>query len=186
MIYDLPKTVNVCGTDYSIRSDFRDILEIICVLNDLELSEQERGFLTLLIFYPDFGNGEMPQTHYEEAIKQCFWFINCGDDPEGDQNKPVLMDWEKDYPLIIAPVTRIAGHDVRSDEYCHWWTFMAYYFEIGDCTFAQVVHIRAMQKKGKKLDKSDAEWYRENRKLVDINTKLTSEEEDLFRVWGGA
>lgn len=183
MMYGLPKTVSVCGTDYSIRYDFRDILEIIGVLNDVELSDKERGFLTLLIFYPDLD--EMSQSHYEEAVKQCFWFINCGDEPDESQDKPKLVDWEKDYPIIIAPINRIAGHDVRSDEYCHLWTFMGYYMEIGDCTFAQVVHIRAMQKKGRKLDKSDAEWYRENRNLVDIKTKLTSEEEALLRKWGG-
>lgn len=183
MIYGLPKTVNVCGTDYFIRSDFRDVLKVIEALNDSELSDEERGYTTLLIFYPDFD--QMPQAHYEEAVKKCFWFIRCGEDDNDSQNKPTLMDWEKDYPLIIAPVNRIAGHDIRSDEYCHWWTFMGYYMEIGECTFSQVVHIRAMQKKGKKLDKSDAEWYRENRKLVDMETKLTSEEEELFRKWGG-
>lgn len=184
MMYGLPKTVSVCGTDYSIRYDFRDILEIIGVLNDMELSDRERGFLTLLIFYPDFE--EIPQAHYNEAVKQCFWFINCGEDPEEqDYSKPVLMDWEKDFPVIIAPINRIAGHDVRTDEACHWWTFLGYYMEIGDCTFAQIVHIRTMLKKGKKLDKSDAEWYRENQKLVDMKTKLTSEEEALFQKWGG-
>ena len=65
MIYDLPKSLTVCGTEYEIRSDFREVLDIIGILNDEELVNQERAFVTLLFFYPDFK--EMPPEHYQEA-----------------------------------------------------------------------------------------------------------------------
>ena len=184
MTYGLPKSLEVCGTEYKIRSDFREILDILEILNDTELKEQERGFFTLLFFYPDFEN--IPAEHYQKAMEQCFWFINGGKhEQEGDKKPPRLMDWEQDFPYIIAPVNRVIGHEIRADDYLHWWTFLSAYMEIGECTFAQIVHIRDAQSRGKKLDDSDREWYRRNRELVDLKTKYTSEDENLFKLWGG-
>lgn len=185
MIYDLPKSLLVRGDEYEIRSDFREILDIMEILNDVEITEQERGYLTLLFFYPDFQN--MPPEHYQEALKQCFWFINGGKYDEQTKEKPArLMDWEQDFPHIIAPVNRVLGCESRECEYLHWWTFLSAYMEIGECTFSQIVHIRDAKHRGKKLSDSDKEWYKRNRALVDIKTKYTDKEKDIFELWGGA
>ena len=184
MTYELPKRLDVCGTDYEIRSDFREILDILEVLNDIELKEQECGILALLFFYPRFE--EMPPEHYQNAIEQCFWFINGGEqESETEKKPPRLMDWEQDFPYIIAPVNRVIGHEIRADAYLHWWTFLSAYMEIGECTFAQIVHIRDAKSRGRKLDASDREWYQKNRKLVDLKTRYTGEEENLLKLWGG-
>ena len=184
MIYELPKSLEVHGEEYELRSDFREILDIIEILNDEELKDRERAFVTLLFFYPDFDN--LPVEHYQEALEQCFWFINGGKhEAAGDKNPPRLMDWQQDFPYIIAPVNRVIGHEIRADAYLHWWTFLSAYMEIGECTFAQIVHIREAKNRGKPLDASDQEWYRRNRNLVDLKTKYTSAEEDLFKKWGG-
>lgn len=184
MMYDLPKSLAVCGTEYDIRSDFREILDIIGILNDEELENQERAFVALLFFYPDFK--EMPSEHYQEAVEQCFWFINGGKH-EKTEEKPSLrlMDWEQDFQFIISPVNRVIGREIRADAYLHWWTFLSAYMEIGECTFAQIVHIRDAKSRGKPLDASDKEWYRRNRDIVDMKTKYTSAEEELFKKWGG-
>lgn len=183
MIYDLPENLEVCGEEYEIRSDFRAVLDVIEILNDSELNEQERGYLALLFFYSDIK--KMPPEHYQDALKKCFWFINGGSDEEPDGKQPRLMDWQQDFPYIIASINRVIGHEVRSDKHLHWWTFLSAYMEIGECTFAQIVHIRDANNKGKKLDASDREWYRKNRKIVDLKQKYTPEEEQLLKYWGG-
>lgn len=184
MIYGLPKAVTVAGEEYAARSDFREVLDVMEILNDVKLMKQERLFLTLLFFYPEFER--IPPEHYEEAVKQCFWFINGGRyDEDGDSKQPRLMDWEQDFPYIISPVNRVIGHEVRADVYLHWWTFLAAYMEIGECTFAQIVHIRDMKNKGRPLDKADREWYRRNQKLVDLKQEITDAEEDTLKLWGG-
>lgn len=184
MTYDLPKSLEVFGVEYEIRSDFRVILDIMEILNSTELNERERGFLTLLFFYTDFQN--IPPECYQEALKRCFWFINGGhDEEESGRKQPRLMDWEQDFPYIIAPVNRVIGHEIRADDYLHWWTFLSAYMEIGECTFAHIVHIRDARNRGKKLDVSDREWYRRNQNLVDLKQKYTSEEEALLKLWGG-
>ncbi len=184
MILDLPKSLTICGKEYKINSDFREVLNVLEIMGNIELREWERGFATLLFFYPDFQN--MPPEHYEDAKKQCFWFINGGKYDEQAKGKPPrLMDWEQDLPYIIAPVNRVIGHEIRSDDYLHWWTFLSAYMEIGECTFSQIVKIRDIRSQGKPLDKADKEWYRRNQKLVDLKTQYTKEEENALKWWGG-
>lgn len=184
MIYGLPNSVSVCGKEYLIRTDFREILDIMEILNDVEIKDKERSLLALLFFYPDFE--DIPQEYYQEALRQCFWFLNGGHHDEQTDRKPTrLMDWEQDFPYIIAPVNRVIGHEIRADAHLHWWTFLSAYMEIGECTFAQIVHIRDMKSKGKPLDKTDRDWYRRNQKLVDLKTRYTSTEEDILKQWGG-
>lgn len=184
MIYDLPTSLMVCGTEYEIRSDFRAVLDVILALNDAELSDRERMFVALYIFYPDYE--DMPTEHCREALRQCFWFVSGGKDQSKDCGHPVkLMDWEQDFPYIISPINRIMGREVRADKYLHWWTFLAAYMEIGECTFSQIISIRDAKAKGRKLNKQDQEWYARNRELVDLKTTYTSAEDELLKKWGG-
>ena len=184
MMYGLPESLTVCGLEYPIRSDFRAILDIMTALNDPELTETEKSVVSLAVFYPDFNT--MDPRHYQEAIRQCFWFINGGTEDHPEKKGPKLVDWEQDFPHIIAPINRVAGCEIRSVPKLHWWTFLSYYMEIGgDCTFAQIVRIRDMKARGKKLEKFDREWYQQNRHLVDLRTNYTDAENALLKMWGG-
>lgn len=181
MRYDLPTAVEVNGTEYPVRSDYRDILTIIEALSDAELSDEDKAEALLAIFYPDFE--DIPQVDYEEAISRCMAFINCGESPKNEKRGPKLMDWQQDFPLIVAPINRVLGKEVRSMDYLHWWTFMSAYQEIGDCLFAQVVGIRRKRAKGKKLDKSEQEFYKQNRELVDFKRQYTAHDESVVSKW---
>ncbi|MEA4992348.1 MAG: Gp15 family bacteriophage protein [Oscillibacter sp.] len=180
-MYDLPKKINICGTEYGIRSDYRAVLDVCTALSDAELTSQEKSYVALDIFYPDFK--KMPPEHYQEALRQCFLFINCGEEEE-NKKSPKLVDWAQDFNYIVAPVNRVMGREIRSVKYMHWWTFVGAYMEIGECTFAQIVRIRDRKAKGKPLDKQDAEWYRNNRNLVDLKHTYSDEEKGLLEQWG--
>lgn len=185
MIYDLPTSLPVCGVEYEIRSDFRAVLDIIIALNDAELNDNEKMYAALYILYPEFE--DMPSEHCREALRQCFWFINGGKDDAQEQRKPVkLMDWEQDFQYLVSPINRVLGREIRAEKYLHWWSFLAAYMEIGECTFAQIVHIRNMKARGKRLSKQDQEWYAQNRSLVDMKINYTAAEKDLLKKWGGA
>lgn len=106
MMYDLPTSLEVCGTEYPIETDFRVILDIFSVLSAVELTSEEKCIGVLGMFYPGFFT--MPWEHMEEAIKQCFWFINGGNE-EAQKKSTKLMDWEQDFRLLVAPINRIAG-----------------------------------------------------------------------------
>lgn len=183
MIYELPNCVEINGKEWEIHTDFRCILDIFEVLNDVDLTDQERGFLALGFFYPDIS--EMTEEDYPEAIKRLFWFINGGKLEKKKDNRPKLMDWEQDYPLIIPAINKTIGHEVRNDKHLHWWTFLGAYMEIGECTFSQVIRVRQKKATGKRLDKADAEWYSKNRDICDLETKYSQAETDILKAWGG-
>ena len=96
----------------------------------------------------------MDPEDYKEALEKCYWFVDCGDDDDTKQSAPKLMDWEQDYN------------------------------EIGDCTYAQIVRIRQKRAKGEKLDKEEAKWYRQNRRIIDFKMKFTDEDNNAFKEWG--
>lgn len=188
MNYDLPVCVDVCGAAYAIRYDFRAVLDICAALDDPELDQQEKALVALTIFYPDFST--MPPEHYPEALKKCYWFIDCGD-VEHSGSTARLMDWEQDFRYIVAPINRVLGQEIRSVPYdpetntggLHWWTFIGAYYEIGDCLFAQIVRIRDLKARGKELDPYDREFYRRNRDLVDLKTSYTDQDDAVLSQW---
>ena len=182
MIYGLPTSLPVNGKDYKIRSDYRAVLDVLSALNDPDLDDTGKAQVLLQIFYEEWET--IPQRDYQEAIDGFFEFLRCGEE-EPKKKAPKLMDWEQDFKYIIAPVNKIAGKELRSVEYCHWWTFMSYYQEIGESTFSTIVGIRSKLAKGKKLDKSEQEWYRENKDMVDFKNKYSEQDLETLKLWGG-
>lgn len=181
-VFGLPTEAEINGITYAIRSDFRDILGILVMMQDPEMTDQDKALAAMMIFFPDFDT--IPAEDYEEAVRWCYWFIDGGEEPDR-KHGPRLMDWEQDYSLIIAPVNRVLGYEARGKEYVHWWTFLAAYKEIGDCTFARVVGIRDKRRRGKKLDKLDQEFLRENPDLINLKPRYTAADNDLLAEWGG-
>ena len=93
------------------------------------------------------------------------------------------MDWEQDASLIVTAVNKVLGREVRADSYLHWWSFLSAYMEIDNKTlFSNILSIRIKKSKGKKLEKWEQEFYRENKSLIDIKRKLTAEEEEEERL----
>lgn len=180
--YDLPTTVEVNGETYNIRSDYRAVLDIITALNDMSLTTQDKVYIALNIFYLDFEKLQI--TDYQEAINACFRFIDLDKDPT-EKKAPKLMDWKQDFQYIIAPINKACGQDIRSLPYLHWWTFIGYYYDLGDCTFATIVNIRSKVAKGKKLEKYEKDYYRDNRDIIDFPQQFSAEEEDILKAWGG-
>ena len=181
--YHLPKTLAICGREYDIRWDYRAALDICAAFSDPELDDRERALAALWILYPEFR--DMPPEHYEEALRRLIWFLNGGEEEKMNRPRRRLMSWEQDFPLIVGPVSRVLGADVRGMEQLHWWSFLAAYMEIGDCTFAQVVGIRSKRAKGEKLSREERAFYRENQDIVEIKTHYTDEEEAVLALWGG-
>lgn len=182
MNYSLPTSIEVNGTEYAIQSDFRAVLDILTALSSTDLTAQEKTLVCLGIFYPDLD--DIPVRDYRDALAACFRFIDKGYDGKNKKNNPQLMSWEQDFDLIVAPVNKIAGCEIRALPYLHWWSFLSYYQEIGDCLFAQVVRIRDKKARGKALDKHEREFYRENREIVDLKTAYTESEKDVLAAWG--
>lgn len=192
-MYELPKSVEIDNKEYSIRSDYRAILDIIRVFGNKELQTgvfgDEHALAAMYIFYPEFEDIE----NYDEAFKKLLWFVDRGDRCAGVDAKIKLYDFEEDESTIAPAVGQVLGCRIREIEYLHWWDFVDAFCQIGEGLFSQVVGIRSRRSKGK-LSKEDREFYAQNKKLIDrVNTRkepaknvktLTPEEgEEFLKKW---
>jgi hypothetical protein len=176
-MWNLPTAVEIDGKEYKItnKCDYRMVLDVICALNDNELDDEQKIRTALYVFYEDISEC----NDIEKAIKEMYKIISYGeeDDVQGE-NKPKLIDWEHDFNMLVAPINRVLGYEIRSVDYLHWYTFLSGYMEIGECQFNTVVSIRSKRAKGKKLDDWEKEFYKENKKMVDLPQNLTEEEQE--------
>lgn len=171
MIGLLPKSLEIDGRDYEINSDFRVALLIFKAYNDSELSNYEKAAVCLKCLYK-----EIPENA-EEALKKAVWFLDGGDMPKSKQAPSPMMDWEQDQYIIFPALNKVAGYEIRSVNYLHWWSFLGLFNEIDEGLYSQVMNIRAKKAKGKKLEKWEREFYIEHTELINIKRKLTAEEQ---------
>ena len=177
MIGYLPKQLNINGIDRAIRSDYRVALLIFQAYADLELSDQEKAMTMMGCLYEDLDS--IPLEDYQEAYDKAIWFLDGGSQQEDDKYRSAkkIIDWEQDEQIIFSAVNKVAGRETRAVEYMHWWTFIGFFNEIGEGLLSTVISIRQKINKRKKLEKYEQEFYRENKSLIDLKTRLTEEEQ---------
>lgn len=171
--YELPTSVCVGGTEYPIRTDFRAVLDVLCAMNDPELDGRAKSIVLIQIMFPDWQ--DIPPEHLEECCKQACDFIDCGQKDDGRPH-PKMIDWEQDASIIVPAVNSVAHTEIRAVQYMHWWTFWAYFMEVGESLLSSVLNIRDKKAKHKKLEKYEQEFYKENRALIDFKRKESEEE----------
>lgn len=179
-LWNLPQTAEIGGVEYRINADFRDVLEIVKYLTDASRPEYLRWQIALGLFY----DGDIPYRDQVAAMEYLSAFISYGNTEDKPSQK--LMDWDQDAQIIISDVNKVAGKEIRAERFVHWWTFLAYFNAIGEGQLSTVVSIRSKRQKGKKLEKWEQEYYRENRKKVDFQTPETPEkvaEKAYFDKW---
>lgn len=168
--WDLPTSAEIGGVTYPINADYRDILDIFRYLDDPDRPEYLRWQIALALFY----EGEIPVEHMQEAMEYLSDFIACGS--RDAKPGPKLLDWEQDAQMIVADVNKVAGAEVRSMPFLHWWTFMAYFHAVGEGQLSTLVSIRDKLRRGKKLEKWEQEYYRKNKDRVDLKKHYSAEE----------
>ena len=176
--WNLPESLNINGVDYGIRSDFRAVLDILSAFSDDELTDTEKTKVMIeILYYPVVP---LP-NELEEAAQKAIWFIDCGIEQD-DMPKPRTMDWEQDAAIIFPGINKIAGFGEKRNQEIHWWGYYGCIMEISDGLFSQVLAIRQKLTKGKKLEKWEQEFLRNNRNLCDLkgSSDHNQEEYDFF------
>ena len=182
-MFELPYSLPVNGVDRPINCDFRDVLQIFSALNDPALSMQEKNYVLLYNLYvDDFSEF----VDIEEAYKQAQWFFDGGKDLGKEEASPKkILDWKKDYPLIIQAINPKVktAEDARDLPFLHWWTFLGYFAERGECQLSTILNIREKLAKNQKLEKWEQELLRDNKSLIVLDDEIDSEFE--AEIWGG-
>lgn len=146
LIDDLPETITVNGRSFFIDTDFRTVILFEMILLDPSLSEEEKSFEIISLFFTD----EVP-TDAKEMAKQLQYFYACGHTQEEQprrrrgskqtaenekQSEPPppkrVYDFQVDADLIFAAFYSQYGIDLNEIEYLHWWKFMAMFHGLHD------------------------------------------------------
>lgn len=189
MIGILPEELTVGGEDYSIRTDYRNVLQVFEAFQDPELTREEKWIVAIYLLFEDFSCDddvlEAAQDGFDlgEAMEQISWFISAGQ-PEKQVLEQPTYNWTQDEQMIFSAVNKVAGRETRELEYLHWWTFLGYFNEVGEGTFSFIVGIRNKLNKGKKLEKHEKEFLAHNKELVRLErpkTKEEQEQEDAYK-----
>ena len=176
--WELPVHWQTGGHSYGLHCDFRDVLEILGYLNDRELPDFVKWEVALELFYRE----PIPAEKRQEARAFLSLFLNGGRE-DAHNGEPGLIDWELDAGLIVADLNRVAGQEIRSLPFVHWWTFLSWFHAIGEGQLATVVTIRNKLRRGSKLEQWEREYYTRNRALVDRKKPYTPEEKARQDYW---
>lgn len=171
-LWQLPTSAVIGGEEYPINADFRDVLEVIGYLDDPNEPLYIRWEIALGLFF----DGDIPEEHKPEAQRYLASFLVCGQEEQPGKAPAKLLDWEQDAAAIVADVNKAAGTEVRSLPFLHWWSFMAFFNAIGEGQLSTIVSIRNKLRKGKKLEKWERDYYRENKHRIDLKPKYSAEE----------
>lgn len=165
------------------------VMDVFSVLEDTELDRKERIISALIIFYSDFNDMDdvlREDANLEQLTKEMYEFFEGDRLPSKKQQQRKLVDWEKDSAMICSAINHVAGKEIRSESYIHWWTFLSYYMSVGECVLSTVVSIRDKTMRGKKLEKWETEYRNENPQYFNWKHKTVDEldaEEWLKSVW---
>ena len=187
MIGLLPKSLVIDGIEYDIDSDYRTALLIMQMYNDRALSALNAQMTMLNILFTTIPEGESePVTiipeNISEAIKQAMWFLNIGDNDDNNGDVKSIkrtIDYKKDEQLLFSAVNAVYTKDVRSERYMHWWTFYGLCQAIdGESLISYIISIRNKLFNGKKLEKHERDFYKQNKDLIIIKGEDTEESID--------
>ena len=181
--WGLPESLRVGDKEWPIRSDFTNGLDCMVVLQADDLDEIDKADCVAKIIFP--GWQEIYAAGLaDEAVMAAYDFLRCGR-PESIAPGPRVMDWEEDSPMIFDAINKRRGTDVRNEK-MHWWTFCGLYMEIGESLYSTVITLRQKISKGKKMNKEEHRFVRENPQYfpgmgMEVSDELLKEYTDLLK-----
>lgn len=161
----LPKTVEVDGSIFNIRPDFKTILRCFRLIDDAEILEEHKPAILTKMFFV----GEYPRNGMAAFLD----FARCGEDSKesgGDND----FDFEQDSAEIYSGFMQLYGIDLI-DTNMHWYKFRALLSGVfsADTALAKKVELRHSKDSDSKK-KADADRARRN---VEIKAVLSRSEE---------
>lgn len=152
LIDTLPEALTVEGRSYAINSDFRAGILFEMLVQDREMSDDEKTYAALDLFFTD----EIPDNQ-GAAVDAILWFYQCGYQNPSEQKKTDrsgqkdsqsgerIFDYDIDAPLIYAAFKSQYKIDLQ-DEFLHWWKFSAMFRGLhSDEKICEVIGYRSME-----------------------------------------
>ena len=158
-LWQLPTEWAAGGRVFPHKTDYRQILKLMALLQDESRPAQLRWLTALAYFYAR----PVPPELEADAMAYLSDFLSCG---ETGAPGPKLLDWQLDAPEIIADINAVAGREVRAEPYLHWWTFLSFFHGIRQGRLSTLVSIRDKLSRGQKLEPYEQEYCRAHKDKI--------------------
>ena len=187
----LPESLFI-GKEVKINSDFRTMLKFEEIMINDELSDNQKVFIALKLFYPD---EDVSNLDLEKAYEGLMWFYTCGKEkedseedekPSGDKaSKKMIFSFKYDANYIFAAFLQQYNIDLTITK-MHWWKFRALFDGLTDKTqLIKIIGYRSMTIDSK-LPAAERQRLRELKStyaLPDMRTQEEKESEFANALW---
>lgn len=174
----LPEIVEIGGKEVPINWDFRTSIRFQEIILNKDLSEDEKLFRGLELYYP---TRETDIFDMEEASNQMLWLYEQGQAPSQKGKKvskraKQAFSFLYDAPYIYAAFLDQYGIDLQEVGLLHWWKFKAMFDSFrDDLLISQIMKYRVTDTAG--MDKETASFYRKMRKAYALPKEVSGEEQ---------
>lgn len=180
---NFPKSVQIFGVDLTVDPDFRVLMRISKLADDDEVPEQLKVIAMLKWFYVD----DVSRFYTDDLLKALYEFIfgeTENEDSEEDTDEKQVLDFEFDAEEMYASFLAEYGIDLVEIEYLHFYKFLILLRGLSaDSVLKKKIEFRNMDTKD--IQKMKNPEIAKAHKDVQIPKKLTKEEKDFIRMWGG-
>ena len=188
----LPTSFSIDGKKYEFNYDFRTSILFCLLMQDTELTEEQKILQGLQLYYP-----EIPDN-IEEAYKKILFFYSRGKDIEDNKkvkqgkrifkrNNNRAYDFEIDADLIFSAFMT-QYHINLNRENLHWWEFMSLFNSLKDDTeIVKIMNYRTIDINSIE-DKKERKTYKQLQDYYSLENTITTEEKQLLeqklKEWG--
>lgn len=166
----VPTTIEVLGEEYKINSDFRTSILFELLIQDKELTDEEKITQALILYYED----NIPKD-INKAIEGLLWFYRGGKEEakatgkgKGKGNNKQIYSYEYDAELIYSAFMSQYGIDLQDIKYLHWFKFKALFKGLKeDNEICKAMKYRSMDLNTIK-DKEERKYYKKMKELYKI------------------
>lgn len=160
-----------------INTDFRTFILFELLMQDNELSDNEKAMTAFSLFFDE-------EVDIEKGIECILWFYRCGKEENKntknttEKNNKQIYSFEFDDEYIYSAFLQQYNIDLNSIKYLHWWKFKALLQGLSDDTqFVKIMSYRAIDL-GKIKDKEERKRYKELQKLYALPDMRTEEQKE--------
>lgn len=163
----LPTTVEIDGEEWDINFDFRTSILFEMLIDDAEVSDEEKFYQSLELYYP-----KLP-TNIEKAVEKMIWFYKCGREIKdikgvGGGKSTQIYSYEYDSEYIYSAFLNQYGIDLQDVVDLHWWKFKAMFKSLKeDNEINKIMGYRAIDT-SKIEDKEKRDFYNKMQKVYEI------------------
>lgn len=181
MLIDLlPTTVEIDGVEYDISSNFRDSMLFEILMQDNNVTDEDKLILGLQYYYRD----HIPKN-VKVAVEKMLWFYKCGKEEvqvkgAGNAgNVGQIYSYEHDDDYIYSAFLDQYGIDLQDIEDLHWWKFKAMFKSLKDDNkISKIMGYRAT-KIDNDMSDNEKSFYKEMKNIYSLPDLRTEEEKEL-------